>query len=125
MLKTFAVAALLLVAAAPASAGLYAQFGETFEEDVRIFRDAIEESVIDDDGYFQVVIAMELKGVLGGPPAGFQSVVDKLLEVGETVAHHRLAAALKHRGWIAEAVIVEEHAEGGIFQLTNVSVTNP
>lgn len=114
--------ALLFLAALPAEAGLHAQFHDTVEAEVAAFREAIAENALDADAYFTLVIGLEFKGTLDGDLKKFAELKKTLLKPGETLAHHRLAAALRHRGHEAEALYVDNDIDTGVTYVVNSTV---
>jgi hypothetical protein len=110
------LAALVLPAVffcAAAHAGLHAEFKDTLDEDIAAFRETVADDPLDDDAYFTLVIAMELKEAFDGNLKNFGELAKKIVKPGETVAHHRLAAALRHRGHDEEATYVDIDADAG------------
>lgn len=118
-MKSLAPAVLALFIALPAHAGLEAHFQDTVEAEIGAFRGAIAENALDDDAYYTLVIGLELKGALDGDWKHFAELKKSILKPGETLAHHRLAAALRHRGHEAEALYVDNDADSGVTYVVN------
>ena len=114
----------LALPCAVAHAGLHAEFKDTVEEDIAAFRAAVADDVLDEDAYFTLVIALELKDELNGDLKHFAELKKKILKPGENVAHHRLAAALRHRGHEEEATYVDNDADTGVDLIVNKTIAD-
>jgi regulator of extracellular matrix RemA (YlzA/DUF370 family) len=112
-IRILAAAFWAIAAAAPAAA-LVAP--ESVEAEIRVFREAIEENLLDDEAYARLVDALRAKGWLNGDLERFKKLLPDIVRPDETVAHHRLAYALEEKGFAKESAEVEPFYVKGTFE---------
>lgn len=98
----------LLALLAPLLAGALSTT-ESLDDDIKTFRAAIQENLLDDEAYATLVDKMKEKGYLGGDLKKFREVIREAIRPDEIVAHHRLEYALKEKGYSEEAKELEPY----------------